>query len=211
MATTAAPGKASATPAISAAIFQQDRFYARKSALSWAPKVYFYDEHGNTLAFVRNLASLWSRDIRVFTDSGLSFELLAIKPLAGRNSSLVFEITDSVNHERVGAIRQLHLGWMHRQQWSLIDCRDEEVAIVSEGSLLLGGLRRFVTELLPQSYTFRSGECDIGTATQNGSLFNSEMEIDLGADHEKRLDRRLVTAMVVLLLASSAQPLAGSE
>lgn len=205
MATTAALGKASAAPAISAALFQQVHFFVRKSAFSWAPKFYFYDQSGDTLAFVRNATLTWNREIRVFTDPGMSFELLAIRPLAGRSSGACFEITDSVNHERVGAVRQVETSGLQRRQWALMDSAGQEVGTVIEDSLLLGGLRRLVTELLPQSYTFRLAGCAVGTATQKGSLFNSEMEIDLSADHEKQLDPRLVTAVLVLLLASSAQ------
>jgi len=65
--------------------------------------------------------------------------------------------------------------------------------------------------LVPQGYTFLLAQREVGKVTQNGSLFNSEMEIDLRVDHEKELDRRLLTAAVVLLLATSAQPSLGSE
>jgi hypothetical protein len=205
MATTAALGKASATPAISAALFQQVHFFVRKSAFSWAPKFYFYDQTGKTLAFVRNATLTWNREIRVFTDPGMSFELLAIRPVAGGSSRSCFEITDSVNHHRVGTIRHVETSRLQRRQWALMGPAGQEVGTVIEDSLLLGGLRRLVTELLPQGYTFRVAECVVGTATQKGSLFNSEMEIDLSADHEKQLDPRLVTAVLVLLLASSAQ------
>jgi hypothetical protein len=137
----------------------------------------------------------------------MSFELLTIRPVAGRSSEACFEITDSVNHERVGTIRQVETSRLQRRQWALMGSAGQEVGTAIEDSLLLGGLRRFITELLPQSYTFRLAACGVGTATQKGSLFNSEMEVDLSADHEKQLDRRLVTGLLVLLLASSAQPL----
>jgi hypothetical protein len=206
MATIAALGKASAGPAISAALFQQDCFYVRKSQFSWSPKFYFYDEHGNTLAFVRNATFSWNKQIRVFTDPTLSFELLAIRPLSRRNPGDTFAVIDSVNHKPVGAIRQVHNG-LQRRQWVLMDSDDQEVATVIEDSLLLGGIRRLVTELVPQSYTFTFAGREIGKATQNGSLFTPEMKIDLSSDREKELDRRLVAATVVFLLAFSGHPL----
>lgn len=208
MATTAALGKASASR-ISAALFRQDRFYARKSRFSWAPKFYFYDEHGQTLAFVRNATFTWERKIRVFSDPGLSFELLTISPLAGRHSAPSFEVIDSVNHERVGTIRPVQVNRLQRRQWRLMDARGQEVGTVTEDSVLLAGLRRLLIELVPQTYTFFLAQREIGKARQNGSLFNSEMEIDLSADCENQLDRRLATAAVVLLLAISTQPLRG--
>lgn len=209
MATIAAIGKASAGPAISAALFQQDCFYARKSQFSWSPKFYFYDEHGNTLAFVRNATFSCNKEIRVFTDPTLSFELLAIRPLPRRNLGGSFAVIDSVNHKPVGAIRQVQAR-LQRRQWVLMDSDDQEVATVTEDSLLLGGIRRLVTELVPQGYTFTFAGREVGRATQNGSLFTPEMKIDLSSDRERELDRRLVAATVVFLLAFSCQPL-GAE
>jgi hypothetical protein len=210
MATIAALGKASAGPAISAGLFRQDCFYVRKSQFSWSPKFYFYDEHGNTLAFVRNATFSWNKQIRVFTDPTLSFELLAIRPLARRKPGESFAVIDSVNHKPVGAIRQVQANGPQRRQWALMDSDDREVATVIEDSLLLSGIRRLVTELVPQSYTFTFAGREVGRATQNGSLFTPEMKIDLSGDCEKELDRRLVAATVVFLLAFSGQPL-GAE
>lgn len=210
MATPAALGKASAGPAISAALFQQDYFYARKSQFSWSPRFYFYDEHGNTLAFVRNATFAWKKEIRVFTDPTLSFELLAIKPVGSSRPVEAFQVTDSVNQSRVGAIRQMQAGPLQRRRWVLMDSAGEEIGTVGEDSALLGGIRRLITELAPQSYTFLLGDRELGWATQNGGLFTPELKIDLSSDSEKRLDRRLVAAAVVLMLAFSAQPL-GAE
>jgi len=140
MATTPALGTASARTAINAALFQQDRFYARKSRFSWAPKFYFYDEHGNTLGFVRNATLTWNHEIRVFTDPGLSFELLAIRPQAEGIPSLRFEVTDSVNRQPVGAVREVQVSPLQRRQWALLDAVGHEVGTVTENSLVLGGL-----------------------------------------------------------------------
>ena len=203
MATIAALGKTSAGPAISAALFQKDCFYARRSRFSWSPKFYFYDEQGNTLAFVRNAIFSWNKEVRIFTDPTLSFELLAIRPLSRRNLGATFAVTDSVNHKRVGAIRQIKPGRLQRQ-WVLINSDDQELATVTEDSLLLGGIRRLVTHGVPQSYTFRLAGHEIGKATQSGGLFSPEMKIDLSGDGGKQLDRRLAAAAVVLLLGISA-------
>ena len=55
MATFAALGKTSAALPITAAVFQQDHFYVRQTRSSWSPRLYFQDDCGKTLAFVRNL------------------------------------------------------------------------------------------------------------------------------------------------------------
>src|SRR5689334_20455923 len=102
MATLAALGKASAVSPITAAAFQQNHFYARQTRSSWSPRLYFQDDSGNTLAFVRNLSCHYNHEIRVFTDPTLSFELLAIKPGVRTAEADHFTVTDSLTRELAG-------------------------------------------------------------------------------------------------------------
>ncbi|HKD15555.1 MAG TPA: hypothetical protein VKE71_13555, partial [Candidatus Angelobacter sp.] len=55
--------------------------------------------------------------------------------------------------------------------------------------------------IIPQSYTFELGGQEIGTARQNWNFFAPKMEVDFTNDPGKRLDRRLVAAAIVLLMA----------
>jgi hypothetical protein len=201
---TIALGKASTAPAISAALFEQDRFYARQSHFSRSPKFYFHDQEGKTLAFVRHASFSWTRDVHVFTDPTLSFELLRLKPSRAPNGMQDFHVRDCVNGQAVGSVRRLSPGGLQCQEWSLLDSAGQELGVIKEDSLLLAGMRRFLTELVPQSYSFYLGNCVVGRAAPaRRSLFRS-MEIDLTWDCEKRLDRRLVTAAMVLLMAPVA-------
>jgi hypothetical protein len=66
---------------------------------------------------------------------------------------------------------------------------------------MLAFVRRFITALLPQAYTFELHGQAVGTATQNWNLFAPRMHVDFTADPGKQLDRRLAVAAVVLLMA----------
>ncbi len=203
MATTAL-GKTSVFPAISAALFQQDRFYIRQSHFSRSPRLYFFDEHGQTLAFVRNAGFTWANEIRIFTDPTLSFELLRMKPLRGATERRDILVLDSVNGQAAGLIKRLPSGRLQCQEWSLLDSVGQELGAIKEDSLLLAGIRRFLTELIPQSYTFHLGDSLIGRAARSSTLFTPRTEVNLSGDREKQLDRRLVTAAMVLLMAPFA-------
>ena len=202
MATLAAVGKACAQPQISAAMWKQDHFFARKTQFSWSPRLYFFDEQGKTLAFVRNTLLSGTHNIRVFTDPTLSFELLSIKAVS-HGDDLRFDVTDPMNHQHVGVIKQLPRARFQRRYWTLTDAGGDEVGGIAEDSLLLAGMRRLFAELLPQSYTFMASDRELGKATHAGIMFSQEMEIDLAGDADKRLDRRLVTAAIVILMAAS--------
>ena len=186
---------------INAAVFQQDYFLARRKVFSFAPKLYIWDQVGNTLAFVRQKVFALRDDVRVFTDETQSFELLRIK---GRNIidfGAAFDVTDSLNDQKVGVLKRR--GWksLLRAEWDILDPLDQEIGKIREDSALLAIIRRFVGRIIPQGYTFELGGEAIGTARQSWNIFAPTMTVDLTTDPAKRLDRRLVVAAVMLLMS----------
>jgi hypothetical protein len=205
MATIATQGKLASAPAISAALFQQDTFNARQTRFSLTPRLYFYDQDGKTLAFVRNLSFHWNKELRVFSDPTLSFELLTITPTKTENSETTFSVFDPVNNEPVGKVSVPRVSGMQRQEWSLFDLREQHIGQLQENSVMLAVMRRYLSAAFPQTYEFYGENCLFGTASLRNGIFSPEMEIDLRSDREKRLDRRLVVAALVLVLAGRKQ------
>ncbi|HLY91735.1 MAG TPA: hypothetical protein VKQ89_00620 [Candidatus Angelobacter sp.] len=188
-------------PAIAAAIFQQDSFVARQKIFSLAPCFYVQDQFGNALAFLRKKVFTWKDEIRVFTDESQSLELLRIKARKIIDWGTAFDVTDSINSQKVGVLKRR--GWKSvlRREWTIMDALDQEIGRIREDSALLAFVRRFIIGLLPQTYTFDLRGQQIGSATQNWNLFAPRMYVDFTADPGKQLDRRLVVAAVVLLMA----------
>ncbi len=187
--------------AIIAAVFQQDTFVARQKIFSFAPKFYIHDPLGNTLAFMRKKVFTWKDEIRVFTDETQSMEILRIKARKIIDWGTAFDVTDSINHQKVGALKRR--GWKSvvRKEWTIMDASDQEIGFVKEDSLMLAIFRRFITALLPQSYTFAIAGQQVGAAEQNWNLFAPKMNADFIQDPARLLDRRLAVAAVVLLMA----------
>lgn len=187
--------------AIVAAIFQQDSFLARQKIFSLAPCFYFQDHLGNALAFLRKKIFTWKDEVRVFTDETQSLELLCIKARKIIDWGTAFDVTDSINHQKVGVLKRR--GWKSvlRKEWTIMDALDQEIGMVREDSMLLAFVRRFITALIPQTYTFEIAGQQIGTAKQNWNLFAPRMNVDFSSDPGKGLDRRLAVAAVVLLMA----------
>jgi hypothetical protein len=188
-------------PAIAAAIFQQDAFVARQKIFSIAPCFFVQDQAGNALAFLRKKIFTLKDEIRVYTDETQSLELLNIKARRIIDWGTAFDVTDSINNQKVGALKRR--GWksLVRKEWIVMDAFDQEVGMIREDSMMLAFVRRFLTNLLPQTYTFEIGGQQIGTAEQNWNFFAPKMHVDFTADPAKRLDRRLLVAAVVLLMA----------
>src|SRR5215467_9987450 len=144
-------------PAIAAAVFQQDCFIARQKIFSLAPCFYVQDQMGNALAFLRKKVFTWRDEIRVFTDETQSLELLLIKARKIIDWGTAFDVTDSINNQKVGALKRR--GWKSvlRKEWTIMDPFDQEIGRIREDSAVLAFVRRFVTALLPQAYKFELG------------------------------------------------------
>lgn len=188
-------------PAIAAAIFQQDSFLVRQKISSLAPCFYIDDHVGNALAFLRKKVFTWKDEVRVFTDETQSMELLRIKARKIIDWGTAFDVTDSINQQKVGALKRR--GWksVMRKEWLIMDAFDQEIGRIQEDSMMLALVRRFVLALIPQTYTFEVAGQSVGTAEQNWNLFAPKMQVDFSNDPGKQLDRRLAVAAVILLMA----------
>jgi hypothetical protein len=173
-------GSSASLPAINAAIFQQDRFVARQKIFAFHPQFRFCDANGNTLAFL---------------------ELLTIKARKIIDWGSSFDVTDSINHQRVGALKRR--GWksLVRSEWLIVDANDQEIGRIVEQSALMAVLRRFLSNLLSQTYIFEIRGQQVGMAKQRLNFLVPRMEADFSADPGRTLDRRLATAAIVLLMS----------
>lgn len=187
--------------AIAAAIFQQDAFVARQKIFSIAPCFYIQDQAGNALAFLRKKIFTWKDEIRLFTDESQSLELLHIKARKIIDWGTAFDVTDSINNQKIGALKRRLWKSLVRKEWIVMDAFDQEIGTIKEDSLMLALVRRFITALLPQSYSFEMAGQQVGTAEQNWNPFAPKMYVDFTSDPARRLDRRLLVAAIVLLMA----------
>jgi uncharacterized protein YxjI len=188
------------TAGINPTIFQQDFFLARRKIFSFAPKLYIWDQNGDTLAFVRQKVFTVRDDVRIFTDQTQSFELLRIK---GRNIidfGAAFDVIDSLNGQKAGVLKRR--GWksLMRAEWIIMDALDQEIGAIREDSALLAAIRRLILRIIPQNFTFEAGGQVVGVAKQSWNIFAPTMTVDLTTDPGKMLDRRLVVAAITLLM-----------
>ena len=130
-------GSATKPALISAALFQQDQFMARQKIFSLVPSFYFHDQQGNALAFLRKKVFTWRDEIRVFTDENQSMELLQIKARKIIDWGTAFDVTDSINHQRVGALKRRAWKSLIRKEWTIMDANDQEIGRIQEDSVFL--------------------------------------------------------------------------
>ncbi|HMU83004.1 MAG TPA: hypothetical protein PKE49_10440 [Leptospiraceae bacterium] len=180
--------------------FTANKYYAKKKLLKlFGGEVRIYDEsRTNLLFFVKQKAFKLKEDITVFADESQSRPLLKIQARSILDFGTTYDVTDVVTNQKVGAIRRKLLKSILRDEWAILDASDKEFGTVSEDSMLMALLRRFLSNLIPQHFAMTVGGTQVGDLKQTWNPFVPQFNVDFSMD-SGRLDRRLGIAAVVLL------------
>lgn len=190
-----------ATAAPSPATFAHDHFLVRRKIFALANQFSLHDPQGNLIGYSKQKMFKLKEDIRIYTDQSMTRELVLIKARQILDWSAAYDVMDAFSGQKVGALKRK--GWKSvlRDEWIIMDTADQEIGRIREDSALLATIRRFVTNIIPQSYNFELRGQTIGTANQNWNFFAPKMDVDLSQDITRSLDRRLAAAAVILLMA----------
>ena len=140
-------------------------------------------------------------DIRIYSDESMSQQVLGIKARTMFDISTTYDVVDSVTQQRVGALKRSGLKSMLRDEWRVLNASDQEIAVISEDSMMLALLRRFLSDLIPQRYHCEASGTTVGTFHQNFNPFVLKLNVDFSADRAGVVDRRLALAAGILLTA----------
>ena len=146
--------------------FSHSTYLVRKRILSvLGGKFEIFDPAGNMVLFSKQAAFKLKEDIRLFTDESMTTELVSIKARSIMDFSAAYDVVDTMTGHKVGGLRRK--GWksMFRDEWIVMDAYDTEVGGIQEESAVLAFLRRFVTNLIPQTYNVQIG----GTSVAGGN------------------------------------------
>ena len=159
---------------------------------------------GAPLAFVRQKRMAIKEDIRFFRDEGETEELFRIKARAVLELGGRYDVT-TPDGERIGVLEKVFGRSLFRSTWRALDASEQEVARAQERSLFIALLRRVIDFApygeyvpIPFHFTISRGEQQVGEFRR---LFawRDRYELDLNADTERVLDRRLAVAWAIAL------------
>ncbi|ATB44207.1 hypothetical protein CYFUS_009694 [Cystobacter fuscus] len=182
--------------------FGQSRYVIRRKFFKiFGDAFHIYDEAGQVLFYSKLKAFKLKEDIRVFTSEDMNEEVLTIKARNILDISATYDVTDAKTGEKLGALRRKGLKSILRDEWLILDARDQEVGLIQEDSMLLALVRRFLSNLVPQTFTARVSNEPVFSFRQHFNPFIQRISLDFGMDRSRRLDRRLGIATAVLLCA----------
>lgn len=200
---------------------QHDRFILRQRFRMVTNEYDFYiagaggEPSGAPFCFVKQKTFKFKEDIRFYTDSSRSEELLRIKARHRFDPSARYDVTDSAGRT-IGAIQKVFGASLLRSTYKIFDGSGQETATVMEESQAVAAVRRlvgFVPYLsdvanwlpIPYHFVFLRGDVVIGTHRRRMFKVSDVYDIDMTGDSDRTIDRRLVLAIAVGMDALQAR------
>ena len=180
----------------------QSRYLAKKAFFNFLGSSFrLFDTSGNLVFFVKQKAFKLKEEITVFADEGQSDAQLRIKARSILDVSATYDVTDANTGEGVGALQRKGLKSILRDEWVILDTEGSPVGSIKEDSTLFALLRRFLSNLIPQTFLITIGSKQVGRIKQRFNPFILGYDVDFSAAEDGEMDPRLAVASVVLLLA----------
>jgi uncharacterized protein YxjI len=182
--------------------FGQSRYVIRRKFFKlFGGAFHIYDEAGGLAFYSKMKAFKLKEDLRVFTDEDMREQVLSIQARSILDFGATYDVTDSQTGEKLGALRRKGFKSMLRDEWLVLDTADQQVGIIQEDSIALALVRRFLSNLVPQTFTGMVGNELVLNFRQHFNPFIQRISLDFSMDRAGRLDRRLGIAAAVLLCA----------
>ncbi len=160
---------------------------------------HIFDEQGKVVLFVFMKAFKLREDIRLYTAEDKKKEALCIKARQIFDISATYDVFVSETQKKIGALRRKGIKSWLKDEWVVMDAFDNDIGFIKEDSMWLALIRRFLTNLIPQTYYVDIGGIRVAVFKQRFNPFVPKMDIDFSLDTGHLLDRRLGIAAVVLL------------
>jgi len=170
---------------------------------------------GERICFVEQKRFKFKEDIRFYADESKKQELLRIKARQRFDPAATYDITDE-DGTKFGEIQKVFGASLLRSTYKINDASGTELAICTEKSLGIALFRRLVGFIpyvdnvadwlpIPYHFVFKRGDQVIGENTRHAFKIRDVYTIDMRADKERALDRRLVLAIAVGMDALQAR------
>ncbi len=182
--------------------FSHSTYLVRRKILKlFGGAFHIYDPSGQVVFYSKMKAFKLKEDIRLYTGEDMQTEVLTIKARKILDISAAYDVVDTATQQKIGALKRKGLKSLLVDEWIIMDANDREIGFIKEDSVLLATVRRFLTNLIPQTYFGEIGGTPVCTFKQNFNPFVVKVTLDFSPDINRLLDRRLGIAAAVLLCA----------
>jgi uncharacterized protein YxjI len=166
--------------------------------------LYTISADGRPVAFVRQKRLAIKEDIRFFADDTETRELFRIKARSVMELGAKYDVT-TPEGERIGVLEKDFGRSLLRSTWKIHDAAGTVVGETEEKSLLIALLRRAIDFVpygdfvpIPFHFTIALDGAPVGELTRERAI-RDVYTLELSADSERTLDRRLAVALAIAL------------
>ena len=184
---------------MSSPIFDLDRYLIRRKVFKIFGESFHVYDGDRVVGYSKLKAFKLKEDIRVYVDDSMTEELLQIHARQIIDFSAAYDILDAESGSKIGAAQRRGLKSLARDSWELLDADDQPLAQLQEDSMGMALMRRFLSNLIPQSLHLESegNQPTMFKQQFNPFVYKLEVEIPPGST----IDRRLVFGTAVLIAA----------
>ncbi len=187
---------------MSASVFTYQTYTVRRKIFKLLGAAFhIYDPNGNVAFYSKQKAFKLKEDIRVYTGEDMQNEVLTIKARSIIDFSAAYDVFDPATQTKVGALKRKGMKSILKDEWIILDANENQIGLIQEDSMMLALVRRFLTNLVPQSFDGTINGQKVCHFKQNFNPFVTKITLDFSMDINSRLDRRLGIAAAVLLCA----------
>lgn len=146
-------------------------------------KFHLYNATGDLIGFCKQKAFKLKEDIRVYTDETMSDERLTILARSVIDFSAAYDVLDSATQSKIGALKRKGFASMLRDEWVVLDEDENPIGSIKEDSTALALVRRFLSNLVPQTFHLRDGtERELAEFRTHFNPFIHRMTVTVGPD-----------------------------
>ena len=180
--------------------FSFDHYRIRRKFLSFVHKDFFVlGPSGEIVLWGRKKGFRLKEDIRLFDDPAMQREVLSIQARHAIDFAATYDVWDSQSRLKIGALRRKGFRSILRDEWELLGPDEASIGVMQEDSQGMALLRRFLVNLIPQSFDITAGGSTLAQVRQHFNLIHFRLDLDFSPDSARRLDRRLGIAAAVVL------------
>jgi hypothetical protein len=161
------------------------------------------DEAGAPVAFVRQKKLAIREDLRFFADESESEELFRVKARQVVDVGGRYDVTTPAG-ERIGVLQRRFAQTLLRTTWTILGPDEGPLAEVTESSMARAVLRRVVDIPILYHFSILVDGKQVGEVKRVLTL-RDRYVMRLGGDFDRRIDRRLAVALLVVLDALQAR------
>ena len=182
-----------------------DRFLLRRKFLKiFGQSFHIFDSNDQVCFFAKLKAFKLKEDVRIYSDTEQQNELLRIQARSVIDFGATYDIIDSTQDLKLGALRRKGLKSILRDSWLILDANEEEIGTLQEdggGLALLRRLGGFGSLIMPQTFKAEVNGQHVASFCQRRNPFIAKLDLDFSMDSDGLFDRRIGISAAILMSA----------